>query len=164
MDGKFSRDMPEDEHSLLTMGALYEESKKAPESMHVIRREDIAMELPPVSPLTGRGMSRFFTAAANIAESMGFQLDGIVDDGLQIGYNGIPVALINEDGCGSHIYTRSDQTFKVLFPTGPFEFSPESFGQEGVLSDKLCAMLNAIKGERASIQEYLYPNDYEYAA
>lgn len=132
-NGSEARDATEEEMSLVCAGALSNE-KEEPEIRYMIRREDV--QLPSVSELTERGMSRFFTAAAELAESEGYYVQEINNVGeLPVCLDGRWLCSVNEDGSGR-------------FACGIKQ------GEE---------LLARFKQLRKEIPEYLFPHDYSFA-
>ena len=132
-NGSEARDATEEEMALVCAGALSNE-KEEPEVRYTIWREDVQM--PPVSELTERGMSRFFTAAAELAESEGYDVQEINDAGeLPVCLDGRWLCSVNEDGGGR-------------FACGIKQ------GEE---------LLTRFQQLRKEIPEYLFPHDYSFA-
>jgi len=152
-DGTWERDLNEGEIILQSMGGL-RNSIAGQEIFHVIHRSEL--ELSPVSELTQRGMSKFFTAAAELAEEYGLEVGEIDPHGyLQLYRNGVWAFSVDESGCGkmsmqeySPEHAARGVTDRVLFssdiPDGP------------PFINRLCEL-------RQKIPEVLYPENYPLA-
>ena len=135
-EGEKKRDASKDEMTLACMGAL--DAPPGEELRYTIKRNEV--ELPPVSPLTERGMSIFFTEAARLAEENRFEVMGLKDDQLHIYLTGKPAIELNEGGGGTSWQYNGDQ-YKAF-------------------KDKVSGLWKEIKAARAAIPEILYPPDY----
>lgn len=147
--GEIERDALEDEMTLVCEGAL-QSGCSAPEQRHTILRGEL--ELPPASPLTERGMSRFFTAAAKLAEEHGMEVRGISGNKLQIYRNGHWAFDISESGGGS----MSMQEYRP-------DLAAQGMTDSVSLPDSGHPFIDALHRLRDEIPEVLYPNDYRSA-
>jgi hypothetical protein len=137
--GDFERDVSDAEGILAAQGAIEKGEVEASTQTFHYRREDF--DLPPMSPLTERGMSKFFTAAAEAAAQMGFTAGEITEHGeLQILRHGAKMIKLYEDVCGS--YARHD--------------SP-------AFEEKIQRFFAKAQALRAEIPEILHPHDYGLA-
>lgn len=160
-EGKNQRDLSEREMLLLCSGGI--DGEESAERQYTIRREDVT--LSPVSPLTQRGMSLFFTKAAELAEAAGFEIKGIEDDHLQVYLNGEFVTEIAEDGSGSYTSNdllKSDGSLQEISFSTPSKNSFGQFASDGLSapSSEVGKLLTAIHQARVDIPEVLFPSDY----
>ncbi len=132
-------------------GALRTESS-GPALMTIIRRGDL--ELAPVSPLTERGMSKFFTAVAELAERSGLEVGGIDPQGqLQLFRHGAWAFSIDESGSGRMSMREYMPILSENGVTGDIVFSNSTPLKKNWL-------FLEIQSLRREIPEMLYPSDY----
>lgn len=159
-EGSSARDISDKEMGLVCMGALWNSSSR---EMHTVIRRD-ELELSPVSPLTERGMSLFFTKVAELAEERGFEVRGIEDGELRLYAKGKLAVRIYEGGGGSYVsplVSKDDSQKEIVFST-PCREQIEELRSRNISSPskEVGDLIIAIQQMRMVIPEYLYPNDY----
>lgn len=151
-NGSHVRDATEDEMRLVCVGAITGDA--GPETRYSVQRSEV--KLPPVSPLTERGMSRFFTAVAQLAEDRGLKVRGIdKHDMLQLYREGEWAIAVDESGGGSRSMAEYRPDLAAQGDTSSVLFLAEGPDENSLICE--------IQALRKEIPEYLFPRDYPLA-